>query len=202
MISNLRKTIFILAGIAGMLGVNAKAGDMIEVGVGGAFATGQERPVEVLLRVEYKGYKYKNIAPFLVLAKLKAGASALDKDASYIDIDFEPVTLGIGNDVLSGYLNIASLAVRRNMNVGNEMMIRVTAVGVRGEFNTAIGKKVDFYLKGAVDLLAVGIFKSGGQTVAGFGMGANAEHDVRHHQKLLCLYERQLCGLLGRKDPE
>jgi hypothetical protein len=86
--------------------------------------------------------------------------------------------LGYGQSVneLTIDFNLLTADIQRNVQIGNELAYRVSLIGVRGGYTREIMDDVTVYLKGAADLIGVGITqRRDGSKISGDGEGFGGE---------------------------
>ncbi len=154
-------------------------GSMIEVGVGGA-ALGGDKPVEALLKVEFAGIRAGEsyTESMFLIGKLRANVAGLNNGINYLDIQFDPIQWGLGDENINGFMSVGSIDVQRNVAVGNDFMMRVTVVGFRGEANSFPTENLQVFVNGAVDLLGIGFTPISGRVKSGLSAGFQAEVGV------------------------
>lgn len=149
---------------------------MIEVGGGVGHLGDTENPVEAVFKVEAVAASGVSAYQDFIVARISGLASAGIEGVSYIDFHMESLGWQWGDSEAFTALTFLNFDVQRNVPINNDVTLRVTFVGVRGEIDTDLSDEVAFSLKGAIDLIGIGFTRrTDTASLVGSAMGASGE---------------------------
>ncbi|MGK5089432.1 hypothetical protein WDW86_17925 [Bdellovibrionota bacterium FG-2] len=73
------------------------------------------------------------------------------------------------------FFTLGGLDIPRNIPMGNNLMMRVTVLGVLGNFSKDVFQNFKFFLNGSIDMMAIGFHKVANEIKSGVGMGGQFE---------------------------
>jgi hypothetical protein len=154
--------------------------NMIEIGGGAFLGTGE--PVEALIRVDFfNGSTLASDSQF-VLARVSGDVVVGANGVSYVDVALDSLGFQRYDDsddryLLMGSFSLLNVDIERNIAIDNEVTLRVTLVGLRGEIDLNANEDLKVIFKGAVDLVGLGYTQrlSDGASLLGLGGGATLE---------------------------
>lgn len=151
---------------------------MIEVG-GGVAYTGGENPVEAVFKVEAVAGVDEGYTQY-ILAKVSGMATAGADGVSYVDFQFDTLGMHWGDVANNAGVTLLGLDLQRNVVIGNDVSLRVSFLGLRGQAEAELSDDVLFSIKGALDLLGVSYTRraTDGASLTGYGTGVSAEMGV------------------------
>lgn len=175
----------------------AEGPSLIEIGAGVAAPSGVPSELEALFHVELVAGSSVPRNAYFIWARINADASfapsALDAltsqggtlAPSYVDFRFETLTYQKGFSEKYWSVSLATAELTRNVALQNDLSARVTFVGVRGSGGAEFSEKISFFIRGALDLIGLGLSRQGatdpapGSKDVGPTMGFSAEAGVR-----------------------
>lgn len=164
--------------------ISSWAGDinppsMIEIGA--APVSGLTQPIEALFRVNLVAGDQGYGRDFVILAKISADGTWNGQENSYIDMQFE--ALGWQSDMKDTYIGVTLVSgdIQRNVQIGNDLTARISFLGVRGSVGGDISRNASVYLKGAADLIGIGMTRRSFDKAqySGAGSGFNGEFGIK-----------------------
>ncbi|MGK5090334.1 hypothetical protein WDW86_22535 [Bdellovibrionota bacterium FG-2] len=166
-----------------MIEVGDSADQSLGLGAGVGFASlGGDHYAEVMLRLQFDGVK---ISDRFVLARFRADMAAGAGGVSYVDVDFKALEIGDSVEFLtgsgdsqvkySGWISVGGLDVQRNLALGNNMLVRISALGVRGDWERQVSANFQFFASTAADFFAMGIVPVAGDLRSMSTVGLSAK---------------------------
>jgi len=162
-----------------------KTDSMIEVGAGTAVLDGET--IEALIKVDFNG---RWSGSTWIVARTKAAASVGLDGVGYVDFHFETVGIEYGRRGAYWGMTFGNFDLQRNVVIDQDYSFRVTLVGIHGGVSERIDKNVRLLVKGAVDLLGIGLTRrfSDGAESAGVGTGGFLEAGVEIDKKVRVMF--------------
>lgn len=174
---------------------------MIEVGAG--VAAGTESPVEALFRVNLTGGTRLGDTSYFIVARVSGDFTAGESGVSYIDMQFEAVGYERRLDEFTFWgVNLVGANVNRNVAIDNEVSAQITFLGVRGGVGGQVADNVAMYVRGAADLIGIGITerRSDGAGSVGAGMTLSAELGVKLYNRVRIALGEKFGTTLGKPE--
>ncbi len=174
---------------------------MIEVGAG--VSAGTENPVEALFRVNLVGGTRLSATSYFIIARVSGDFTAGSTGVSYIDMQFEAVGYERRLDEFTYWgVNLLGANVNRNVGIDNEVSAQITFLGLRGGIGGNVAENVAMYVKGAADLIGIGITerRSDGAGNVGAGMTLSAELGVKLYNRVRIALGEKFGTTLGAPE--